>query len=109
MSEELVDDGSQPQSIAGQVDPAADVVHQLTTMNSAAREPSSQEPVLVLQVQDFAHQLPVWEPTGDQDVDAALEYLSLISDRALAEHAGVFDEVYRRLHGRLADLATGTS
>ena len=65
--------------------------------------------VRVLQEQAYALELPVWEPTGDLEVDAALESLGSLNDQGLAGHAPIFDEVYRRLHGRLSDLAIGTS
>lgn len=64
--------------------------------------------VLVLQEQAIALELPVWEPTGDPEVDAALDELTSLGNLSLAEHAPVFDGVYRRLHGRLSNLAAGT-
>jgi len=64
--------------------------------------------VLVLQEQAIALELPVWEPTGDPEVDAALDELASVGNLGLAEHAAVFDGVYRRLHGRLSNLAAGT-
>lgn len=51
--------------------------------------------------------LPVWEPTGDAEVDAALDELTALDDLPSAEHARVFDAIHRRLHGRLSGLASG--
>lgn len=70
---------------------------------------SNASQVLVLQEQSIALELPVWEPTGDPEVDAALDELTSLGELDLAEHAQVFDGIYRRLHGRLSNLAAGTS
>lgn len=51
-------------------------------------------------------ELPVWEPTGDPEVDAALGELDRVNDMETAEHASVFDSIHRRLHGRLSGLST---
>jgi hypothetical protein len=46
------------------------------------------------------------EPTGDADVDAALERLAEIPERATSEHADVYEDVHRQLQAALADLGT---
>jgi broad specificity phosphatase PhoE len=46
------------------------------------------------------------EPTGDADVDAALERLAEIPERATPEHAEVYEDVHRRLQAALADLGS---
>ena len=51
-------------------------------------------------------ELPVWEPTGDPEVDAALNDLDRINELDTAEHAPVFDAIHRRLHGRLSGLSS---
>jgi hypothetical protein len=52
-----------------------------------------------------AMELPVWEPTGDADVDAALEQLRLLDDAVLSDHVAVFTDVHAALHQRLSDIA----
>lgn len=52
-----------------------------------------------------ALELPVWEPTGDPEVDAALEQLRLLDDAELADHVAVFTDVHAALHQRLSDIA----
>lgn len=52
-----------------------------------------------------ALELPVWEPTGDAEVDAALEQLRLLDDAELADHVAVFTDVHAALHQRLSDIA----
>lgn len=52
--------------------------------------------------------LPVWEPTGDPAVDAALEELSRLDEFERSEQIAVFESVHRRLHERLSDLAAGS-
>lgn len=78
-------------------------------LESRLEAPEENEFSLVLQEQSIALELPVWEPTGDPEVDAALEALSQLNERSLADHASIFDDVYRRLHGRLSSLASGSS
>ena len=51
--------------------------------------------------------LPVWEPTGDAAVDAALERLNELDDLDASEHVAVFESVHRQLHQRLSDLHHG--
>ncbi len=52
--------------------------------------------------------LPVWEPTGDSAVDAALERLNELDDLDASEHVAVFESVHRQLHQRLSDLNAGS-
>ena len=52
--------------------------------------------------------LPVWEPTGDAAVDAALERLNELDDLDASEHVAVFESVHRQLHQRLSDLNAGS-
>ena len=52
--------------------------------------------------------LPVWEPTGDPAVDAALEELSRLDEFERSEQIAIFESVHRRLHERLSDLAAGS-
>lgn len=65
------------------------------------------EEILVLEEIDTTPTLPVWEPTGDLEVDAALDELALLDQRDRAEHIGIFESVHRRLHQRLSDLSSG--
>lgn len=58
------------------------------------------EVLLVQEVHD-EHVLPVWDPTGQPDVDEALELLQNLSGD-VQEHAPVYDEVHRRLRDSLA-------
>jgi len=52
--------------------------------------------------------LPVWEPTGDPTVDAALEQLRQLDDLDASEHVAIFESVHRQLHQRLSDLNAGS-
>ena len=58
------------------------------------------EVLLVQEIHD-EHVLPVWDPTGQPEVDEALELLQGLSDD-VHEHAPVYDEVHRRLRDSLA-------
>ena len=59
--------------------------------------------VLLLE-ESSAFELPVWEPTGDAAVDAALEELARIDALSTAEHIEVFSAVHQALRQRLVDL-----
>ncbi len=50
--------------------------------------------------------LPMWEPTGNATVDAALDELRAIADADLADHAQVYDRVQTSLRGTLDGLVT---
>jgi hypothetical protein len=64
--------------------------------------------VLLLQEVEADLVLAVWEPTGDSQVDAALEQLATLDDLDTSEHISVFETVHRQLHQRLSDLNTGS-
>ena len=61
--------------------------------------------VMVLAEHDNALVLPVWEPTGDNAVDTALEELATLDDLEIHDHTAVFTSVHGRLHQRLSDLS----
>lgn len=48
--------------------------------------------------------LPVWEPTGNADVDGALESLHALADTDVTQHVGVFEEVESALRATLNGL-----
>ena len=73
-----------------------------------AVEDEDLDDVLILEQQPVLLQLPIWEPTGDPEVDGALADMSALDAADLSEHAPVFDQVYRRLHGRLSGLSSST-
>ncbi len=71
----------------------------------ADEAPAEVEEVMVLdELDDPELVLPVWEPTGEPRVDAALDSLSLLDGAAVSEHASVFTEVHSGLRQVLADL-----
>ena len=48
--------------------------------------------------------LPVWEPTGNTDVDGALDSLHALADTDVTQHVGVFEEVESALRATLNGL-----
>lgn len=48
-----------------------------------------------------ASTLPVWEPTGEARVDAALELLVIAEELPLEEQQPVFEEMHQRLRSAL--------
>lgn len=66
------------------------------------------EEILVLEEIDTTPTLPVWEPTGDPAVDAALDELASLDLHDRSEHIQIFESVHRQLHQRLSDLSSGS-
>ncbi|MUH45203.1 MAG: hypothetical protein F2793_01690 [Actinobacteria bacterium] len=52
--------------------------------------------------------LPVWEPTGDAAVDAALDSLTGLDELDASDHIPVFEAVHQQLHQRLSDINAGS-
>ncbi len=75
---------------------------------SVPREAVAEGQQLMRQDVDGELVLPVWEPTGDAAVDAALERLNELDDLDASEHVAVFESVHRQLHQRLSDLNAGS-
>ena len=48
--------------------------------------------------------LPVWESTGNADVDGALDSLHALADTDVTQHVGVFEEVESALRATLNGL-----
>ena len=64
------------------------------------------EDVLVLEeAPDPDAVLPVWEPTGNAAVDAALEELHAVAGAELGDHAQVYERVQQSLRATLDGLA----
>ena len=62
--------------------------------------------VLVLEeVPDPDALLPVWEPTGNPAVDAALEELHAVAGAELGDHAQIYERVQQSLRATLDGLA----
>lgn len=49
--------------------------------------------------------LPVWEPTGNTNVDAALEELHAVAGAELGDHAQIYERVQQSLRATLDGLA----
>lgn len=78
-------------------------------VESEAPNPGSVETsddVLVLEeIPDPDAVLPVWEPTGNPTVDAALEELHAVAGADLGEHAAIYERVQQSLRATLDGLA----
>ena len=62
--------------------------------------------VLVLdEVPDPDAVLPMWEPTGNAAVDAALEELHAVAGAELGDHAQIYERVQQSLRATLDGLA----
>lgn len=86
-------------------------------MTSAEHEPREHDDVLLSDGDDLVLVeevedelvLPVWEPTGEPRVDAALELLVALDPDDVHSHAPVFDRLHQELRGTLTDLDSGSS
>jgi hypothetical protein len=86
------------ESVSGEGQLAAEAFEALEDTNTV-------EEVMVLdELDDPELVLPVWEPTGEPRVDAALDSLSLLDGAEVSDHASVFTEVHIGLRQVLADL-----
>ncbi len=66
-------------------------------------DPLDDDEVLLLE-ESAEYALPVWEPTGDPAVDAALEELTRLDDLGTAAHIEVFSAIHEALRQRLVDI-----
>jgi hypothetical protein len=85
---------------------ASEAMNELTgdPTTTAVGAPADDEDVLLLEEVDESLVLPVWEPTGEPRVDAALDRLVELDPDDVAQHATVFDEVHQALRATLTDL-----
>ncbi len=65
----------------------------------------SVESLMVLEEAPAELVLEVWEPTGDPQVDSALEDLRALDSAQLGEHVEIFSSIHDQLRGRLTDLS----
>jgi len=67
------------------------------------------EDLMVLDEVDDELVLPMWEPTGEERVDEALELLSTLDVEDVHQHAPVYAEIHEKLRATLsnADASTG--
>ena len=71
--------------------------------SSRERGPRGEDVLLLEEVEDELV-LPVWEPTGEPGVDAALDLLGQLDPDDVHQHAAVFDDIHQRLRATLTDL-----
>lgn len=64
----------------------------------------AQDVMVLDEVDDPELVLPMWEPTGEPRVDAALDSLSILDNAEVSGHAAVFAEVHGGLRQVLSDL-----
>lgn len=64
----------------------------------------SDDVLLLEEITDPELLLPVWEATGNPDVDFALELIQSLDSERIHEHAEVLGEVHGRLHNLMANL-----
>ena len=76
-------------------------------VDESSEDEAAEESVLVLEEASLPEAvLPVWEPTGNAAVDAALEDLHALADTDVNEHAAVYDKVQASLRATLDDLVS---
>jgi len=76
-------------------------------VDESSEDEAAEESVLVLEEASLPEAvLPVWEPTGNAAVDAALEDLHALADTDVNEHAAVYDKVQASLRATLDGLVS---
>lgn len=63
-----------------------------------------EDDVLLLDEAEPELVLAVWEPTGEPNVDAALDRLVDLDEDDVHQHAGVFEGIHAQLRATLSDL-----
>lgn len=51
--------------------------------------------------------LPVWESTGDPNIDATLDLLLTLDDVNPVERIDIYESVHQQLHKRLSNISNG--
>lgn len=82
---------------------AADLDHPTDSADPEADLEADEEFELV-QESEPELPLPVWEPTGDAAVDAALDELMRLDQMGTGDHVEVYTAVHAALHRRLSEL-----
>jgi hypothetical protein len=67
-------------------------------------DPMDEEILVLDEAPDPQATLPVWEPTGNAQVDAALEGLHAIAQTDLADHSDIYERVQGSLRATLDGL-----
>jgi len=76
-------------------------------VDESSEDEAAEESVLVLEEASLPEAvLPVWEPTGNAAVDAALEDLHALADTDVNEHAAVYEKVQASLRATLDGLVS---
>ena len=76
-------------------------------VDESSEDEAAEESVLVLEEASLPEAvLPVWEPTGNAAVDAALEDLHALADTDVNEHAAVYEKVQASLRTTLDGLVS---
>ncbi|MDB0018609.1 hypothetical protein N9E04_00070 [bacterium] len=105
---ELGPDGDE--AVAVVEEPSVDVVDardSVDGVDESFEDEAAEESVLVLEEASLPEAvLPVWEPTGNAAVDAALEDLHALADTDVNEHAAVYEKVQASLRATLDGLVS---
>lgn len=72
-------------------------------------DPLDDEDLILIEEVEAEQVLPVWEPTGEPRVDAALDLLTALDPDDVHAHAVIFDYVHQELRGALTDLDAASS
>ena len=78
-------------------------------MTAADSADSADDDLVLLEEAEDELALPVWEPTGEAPVDAALDQLTALDPDDVHSHPPVFDRVHQELRGALTDLDAASS
>ena len=65
---------------------------------------SEEEVMLLAEASDPDLVLPVWEATGNHEVDQALEMIQTLDSENVHQHPEVLGEVHAQLHGLMSQL-----
>jgi hypothetical protein len=64
----------------------------------------SPEVMVLDEISDPELALPIWEATGNPDVDGALELIQTLDSENVHSHVDILKEVHSQLHAHMANI-----
>ena len=83
---------------------SAPISHETPVVQADSGDDPEGDVMLLAEATDPDLVLPVWEATGNVEVDQALEMIQLLDSKDVHQHPEVLGEVHSQLHGLMSQL-----